>query len=284
MTTLRVLAVSLLPLCLLGCPENRAKRAEKQLADLKVKQEAEKAAKKEDKLVAPVETAKLDPPYDDASSERLVPDGPCPEGMWALFPGDAPGETPEEKKANAARRAEVAKTFQGKRFMVRLRAPNQVTLQPHDAVAGVLPIEVLGTVDCTDSLGRIALAWTDAKAGSPNASAAKEGSEFVQNMWLAPPVTFSLPIKSMSEAKTFTQNNALGLIARVVFTAGKAEVDKKLRKVAKVTEKAAGETLTIGGGTEDWGAGRLLRVDLVGLRVAVDQERKQLFELKGSSK
>jgi hypothetical protein len=278
---LRLLLLSLSTLCLFACPENRAKRAEKQLADLKVKQEAEKAAKKEDKLAAPVEVVKLDPPYDDRSSERLVPDGPCPEGLWALFPGEAPGATPEEKKANAAKRADLVKSFAGKQYMYRLRAPNEVTLKPHDAAAGVLPIEVIGTLDCTDSLGRIAIAWTDAKAGVPNASAAKEGAEFVQNMWLAPPVVFSLPLKSMSEAKAFSQNNALGLTARVVFTFGKGEVDKKLRKVGKVQEKAAGETVGYGGGMEDWGAGRLVRAELVGLRVAVEQEKKQLFELKG---
>jgi len=284
MTSLRAVGVGLFASFLFACPEDRAARAEKQLADLKAKQDAQKAAKQEEKLVAPIDVVKLDPPYDDASSERLVPDGACPEGLWALFPGEAPGATPDEKKANAARRAEVAKTFVGKQFLYRLRAPNQVLLKPHDAAAGVLPIEVLGTVDCTDALGRIAIAWTNAKADSPNASAAKEGSELVQNMWLAPPVAFSLPIKSMTEAKTFMQNNALGLTARVVFTMGKAEVDKKLKKVAKVQEKAAGETLAFGGGTEDWGAGRLVRAELVGLRVAVDQEKKQLFELKGAPK
>lgn len=284
MTSLRAVGVGLFASFLFACPEDRAARAEKQLADLKAKQDAQKAAKQEEKLVAPIDVVKLDPPYDDASSERLVPDGACPEGLWALFPGEAPGATPDEKKANAARRAEVAKTFVGKQFLYRLRAPNQVVLKPHDAAAGVLPIEVLGTVDCTDALGRIAIAWTNAKADSPNASAAKEGSELVQNMWLAPPVAFSLPIKSMTEAKTFMQNNALGLTARVVFTMGKAEVDKKLKKVAKVQEKAAGETLAFGGGTEDWGAGRLVRAELVGLRVAVDQEKKQLFELKGAPK
>jgi hypothetical protein len=273
------LSMFLIVSCLVGCPEDRAARAEKQLADLKTKQEELKMAKLQGTLVAPVETAKLDPPYDDSSSERLVPDGACPEGIWALFPGEAPGATPDEKKANAARRADVAKTLQGKQFMFRLRAPNQVVLKPHDAVAGVLPIEVLGTVDCTDAAGRVAIAWTSAKAGAPNASAAKEGSDLVQNLWLAPPVTFSLPIKSMSEAKTFMQNNALGLTARVVFTFGKGEVDKKLKNIPKVQEKAAGETLAFGGGTEDWGAGRLVRAELVGLRVAIE-----LFEVKGTRK
>lgn len=284
MTSLRAAGLLLVSMLSFACPEDRAKRAEKQLADLKVKQEKEKANRPDEKLVAPIEVAKLDPPYDDASSERLVPDGPCPEGIWALFPGEAPGATPEEKKANAARRAEVAKALMAKQFFYRLRAPHQVTLKAHDAAAGVLPIEVLGTVDCTDAAGRVALAWTNAVAGAPNASAAKEGAELVQNMWLAPPVAFSLPIKSMSEAKTFMENNALGLTARVVFTLGKGEVDKKLKKVGKVQEKAAGETVGYGGGTEDWGAGRLVRVELIGLRVAVDQERKQVFELKGEKR
>jgi hypothetical protein len=282
MTTSRWPVVVLLVAAFMAC-DDRSKRTEKQLADLKAKQDAQKAAAKEDKLAAPAELPKLDPPYDDSTSDRLIPDGACPEGLWALFPKDAPGNTPEEKKANAARRAEVAKSLEGKRFMVRLRAPNQVTLKPHDAVQGVLPIEVIGSVDCKDALGSVTVAWTDAKAGSPNASAAKASAEFVQNFWLAPPVAFTLPIKSMSEAKAFQQNNALGLTARVVFTFGKTEVDSKLRKVGKVSEKveAAGETVGYGGGMEDWGAGRLVRANLVGLRVAVEQEKKQLYELKG---
>lgn len=282
MTTSRWPLVVLCVAATMAC-DDRSKRTEKQLADLKAKQQAQKTAAKDDPLAAPAELPKLDPPYDDSMSERLVPDGACPEGLWALFPGDAPGETPDEKKANAARRAEVAKSLEGKRFMVRLRAPHQVTLKPHDAVQGVLPIEVIGSVDCKDALGPVTIAWTDAKAGPPNASAAKAGAEFVQNLWLAPPVAFTLPIKSMSEAKAFQQNNALGLTARVVFSFGKAEVDKKLRKVGKVSEKveAAGETVGYGGGMEDWGAGRMVRANLVGLRVAVEQEKKQLYELKG---
>ncbi len=282
MTSLRISSLCAVVLALTACPENRAKRAEKQLADLKAKQEAEKLAKAEEKL-APVvvDTVKLDPPYDDNSSERLTPDGVCPEGLWALVPGEAPGATPEEKKANAAKRAELVKSFAGKKYMFRLRAPHQVVLKPHDAANGVLPIEVIGTVDCTDSAGHIAIAWTDAKAGMPEASAAKQDADWVQNIWNAPPVAFTLPIKSMSEAKTFQQNNALGLTARVVFTFGKGEVDKKLRKVPKVKETAAGETLSFGGGMEDWGAGRLVRAELVGLRVAIEQEKKQIFELKG---
>jgi hypothetical protein len=141
---------------------------------------------------------------------------------------------------------------------------------------------VKGTIDCTDSMGHVAIAWTEAKAGDPGNSAAKEGSEVTQNVWNALPVTFELPITSLTEAKTFNDANRFGLSARVAFTPGKVEVDKKLKKVPKVTEQAAGETLTIGGGTEDWGAGRLLHAELLGIRVATDREKKQLFDQKPS--
>ncbi len=285
MSRFRLIAALALAFAVTGCSNDRTRRTEQQLAELQKKKDAEKRAQKEkeEKLAAPVESVKLDPPYDDLSSERVVADGPCPAGFWALFPGEVPGATPDEKKANAARKAELAKAFVGKRYLVRLRAPAQVTLKPHDAAAGVLPIEVVGTIDCTDSIGRIAIAWTDAKATTPKPSALREGSEVTQNLWLAPPVPFTLPMTSMSEAKTFHQRNALGLTARVVFTPGKAEVDQKLKKVGQVKTESAGETVAFGGGLEDWGAGRLLRAELVGVRVAVEQEKKQLFELKGSA-
>lgn len=275
----RRLGLAVVAVMLVGCPEDRSKRAEKQLADLKAKKEAEKTAV-DDKLVAPVETVRLDAPYDDVSSERLVPDGACPEGLWALVAGEAPGATPEEKKANEARRAELAQTFTDKKYMFRLRAPHQVVLKAHDAPNGVLPIEVLGTVDCTDALGRIALAWTEARSTPANPNAGKD--EPTPHHWAAQPLLFPLPMKSMSDAKAFTQNNALGLTARVVVTFSKGEVDKKLRRVGKVTQEAAGEKVGYGGGTEDWGAGRLVRAQLVGVRVAIEQEKKQLFDQRGS--
>lgn len=270
-----------------GCGDSKAKRAQEQLEALKKKQEAEAKAKAEkaNKPIAtePKDPVKLDPPYDERQATVIVPDGPCPEGFWALFPGDAPGTTPEEKKANAAKRKELAEKLRAQKYLVKLRGGAQVTLSPYDAPKGQFTIDVLGTVDCTDSFGHIAIAWTDAKAGDPGASAAKDGAEVTQNVWMAPPVPFTLPIKSMTEAKAFNDQNRFGLSARVGFTLGKVEVDKKIKRVSKVTEKveAAGETISIGGGSEDWGAGRLVRVDLLGIRVATDQEKKQLFEKSG---
>lgn len=264
---------------------NGGSRASEQLAALQKKKEADakaKALKEEKPDVPQVEAIKLPAPYDDSGAVVILPDGPCPEGWWALFQGDVPGTSPDEKKANIARRKTVADEVRAKQYLVKLRAPSHVVLSPYDAPAGKFTIDVAGTIDCTDALGRIAVTWTDAKAGDPGNSAAKEGAEISQQVWIAPPVQFEYPLKSLTEAKAFSEGNRFGLSARVAFTPGKTEVDKKMKKVSKVTEKAAGETLSFGGGQEDWGAGRLVRAELLGLRVATEREKKMLFEKNGS--
>ena len=281
---MRGLLSSFLVVTLVACnSSSSSSRATEQLAALKKKQEAEAKAKKEkeNKLEPlPTEVVKLDAPYDDTQATVILPDGPCPDGFWALFPGDVPGATPEEKKANAARRKELAEAAKAKKYIVKLRAPAQVVLSPYDAPAGKYVIDVHGTIDCTDPLGRIALAWTAVKAGDPGNSAAKADADFAQNAWIAEPAHFDLFIKSLTEAKEFGDKNRFGLSARVAFGLGKVEVDKKIKKVAKVSEKvaAAGETLSFGGGNEDWGAGRLIHADLLGIRVATDREKKQVVE------
>lgn len=265
-----------------GGKSSAEKKTQEALAALQKKKEAEAKAKKDKENAPdalPTEVIKLDAPYDDTQATVIIPDGACPEGLWALFPGEAPGATPEEKKANAARRKELADAAKAKKYVVKLRG-NQVVLSPYDAPNGKFGIDVNGTVDCTDSIGRIAIAWSDVKAGDPGNSAAKADADFAQNVWMAQPVHFDLMIKSLTEAKEFNDKNRFGLSARVGFTLGKTEVDKKVRKVAKVKEKvaAAGETLSFGGGNEDWGAGRLIHADVLGIRVATDREKKMLFE------
>jgi hypothetical protein len=275
----RIIALSVL--AALSCTKDASKRTADQLAALEKKRAEEKKAEKVDKLAPLVaEVLHLPAPYDESGAVVVLPDGPCPEGLWAFFPGEAPGATPDEKKANAARRKDLVAALTGRTMLVKLRAPATVTLSPYDAPNGKFLIDVVGTIDCTDSLGRIALAWTDAKATTPGNSAAKEGADLAQNVWVAPPVSFELFIKSLTEAKTFNDKNRFGLSARVAFTAGKAEVDKKVTKVKKVKAEAAGEKLSFGGGSEDWGAGRLLRGTVQGVRVATEQEKKELFNKK----
>lgn len=265
-----------------GGKSSAEKKTQDALAALQKKKEAEakaKADKENAPQALPTDVIKLDPPYDDTQATVILPDSPCPEGFWALFAGDAPGGTPEEKKANAARRKELAEAAKAKKYIVKLRG-NQVVLSPYDAPKGQFGIDVNGTIDCTDAQGRIAIAWTATNAADPGNSAAKADADFAQNVWTAQPVHFDLKITSLTEAKEFNDKNRFGLSARVAFTPGKTEIDKKVRKVAKVKEKvaAAGETLSFGGGNEDWGAGRMLHAEVLGIRVATDREKKMLFE------
>ena len=281
-----LLTVTLLALAvaLSACTESPSNRAQKQLEELQKKKDAEKKAQqeREQKLRAPSQSGSwpaLPAPYDEAGNTAIVPDGKCPPEFWSLFT-DAPGATPEEKKANLEKKKDFEAMVRGRQYMVKLRS-GDVKLNPYDAPSGTFAVDVIGTIDCTDSIGRIAIAWAEPKAGDPGASAAKEGAEVTQNVWTAPPVNFRLPMTSQTEAKDFFNKNVVGLSARVVFTLGKTEVDKKLKKIAKVQTEAAGEKLAIGGGTEDWGAGRLVRAELIGIRLASDREKTTVAEKKG---
>jgi hypothetical protein len=227
------------------------------------------------------EVVKVDPPYSDDGNVVIRSDGECPEGFWALFATPPPGADKEAKKANAAKKAELARALRERTYLVKFRAPAEVKLSPYDAPNGRFVVDVNGSVDCTDSIGHVTIAWTKAVADTPPPSAAQEGAEVTQNVWMAPTVQFQLPMPTMAQAKEFNDKNRLTLSSRVAFKLGKVEIDKKLKKIAKVEAEAAGEKLSIGGGTEDWGAGRLVRAELIGVRLASDREKTQVAEKKG---
>lgn len=272
------LLLAWVPVVLLACEdkkfEQRLKKSVEDTAKAK-SEEGKKAA--EAKKPAPAVEAPLPAPWNAEGLEKLVVDGPCPEDWWALFPANVPGATPAEKKANAQKRPALEKAVREKTYFLKLRAPSQVVLQPFDAPKGELRYELPGTIECTDSIGHITLAWSKAQATDPAKSATKASADFVERLWKAPPITLLAPAKTMLDAKEFTEKNRLGLTARLVLKLGTVAVDKKLIRVAKVEDKG----ISIGGGTEDWGAGRLVRADLTGLRVAVDHEKTTLYEKQG---
>lgn len=264
-----------------GCPGDGSKKMAAKQKALDEKKAADKQkADQKDLAALPKDVVKLDKPWEDSAYVQLRSDGACPENFWALFGGDVPGATKEEKKANTAKRPELAKALREQTYLVKLRGPDEVKLFPFDATKNEFPVELMGTIDCTDSIGRVAIAWSAVKAADPGASAAKEGAEVTQNIWMAQPLKFALPMKGMADAKEFEQKNKFGLSARLVFKLGKVEIDKKVKKMAKVMEKAAGETISMGGGVEDWGAGRMVRADGLGVRIASDKEKTTLIEKK----
>ncbi|MFZ5468565.1 MAG: hypothetical protein ACOZIN_03925 [Myxococcota bacterium] len=269
-TGLMVVALSV---ALAGCSDAKKRAEERQRALDEAKAARKDAA--DQPAAVPQEAVKLEPVWDDAAYVRVSADAACPEGMWALFPGEAPGDG-EEKKANAQKRAGYAQALRASTVLVKLRAPAGVKLLAYDAPKGQFPLELLGTIDCSDSFGRVAIAWTDAQAIVPGLSAAKAGAEVAQNIWQAEALRYELPMKSMSEAKAFAEKNRFQLEARLLLKLGKVEVDKKTFKTTKVTQG----DITLGGGAEDWGAGRLVHASLLGVRLATDREKTVLLEKK----
>lgn len=226
------------------------------------------AASRADAGEAPL---KLDPFWADPAYLTLKDDGPCPDGFWALFPLEAPGADAAEKKANEARRAELA---------ARLRAATYVTetldvkLGEFDSGKGEIPVTVKGSLDCTDSAGRVTIALAPARPELP------ENRDFGQYQWVADRLAYARPLK-LSEASAFKRTHQTGLGARLVFKLGKAENHKKLERITESPEERAERLkhdIPGGGGIEDWGAGRMIRADVLGTRVAIDKGRTLVVE------
>lgn len=215
----------------------------------------------------------LHPFWTDSDYLHLKDEARCPEALWPLFPGKAPGADPAEVKQNEAARAGLAAALRQKTFVVHLVGPSYVTIGDYDSAAGRVEINVSGSVDCTDDAGRITFAF-----GKP-AAVPPEGREFGQYTWSAAPLAYPHSLK-MSESRSFQTENKVGLEARVVFQLGKAEVHKKLvRNEISAEERAERKKHDIpdeGGGMEDWGAGRLVRTEILGIRVASQGGRQEL--------
>jgi hypothetical protein len=260
---------------LAACKDQKKVAEEKQRAVDEEKAARKAAEEAKDKAGGGSKTpgVKLDAFWDDPAYVKVITDGQCPDGLWALFAGDAPGDA-EEKKANAAKKPELAKKLREATFVLHLKAPATLKLKDFDAPKGVFPLEAVGTIDCVDSIGRIAIAWTAAKAGTPGNSAAKEGAEVQQAMWMADPTQYTFPMKSQSDAKEFLNKHRFDIDARIVFKLGKADTHKKMIKTQKVT---SGE-VTMGGGMEDWGAGRMVVGEVKGVRISTEHEKEVLFE------
>lgn len=248
-----------------GCTDAKAKME----AAAKARNEAKKAleAAEEAKRNAnkpKVERAKLDAFWDDPAYLRVKTGKPCPEGLWTLFP-EAPGED-AEKAANEAKRAELLAKVKDATFVAVLPFDSGVSVRKFNAKKKQLTVVVDGAMECFDGLGLLALAWGEpAKAVRPPPAADddEEERQSQQAVWRAQPLLFPLPFPNAKEATAFNEANGAGLEARLVFKLGKTEIDKRTKK-----------------GEPDWGAGRLIHVDVLGVRVATDHEKLLLAEKK----
>lgn len=278
--TLLVLAPVLAALAL-GCADRSKKIEEAQKkrdAEKKAQQEAAEAKRK---AAAPkVEEAELEPFWGDPAYIRISTGRPCPEGLWALFSG-APGETEAERAANEKKREAYVAKLRGATFVTVLAHGGGLTLRKYNKKKKRITVEVDGLVECFDTLGLISAAWGEpAKPFRPKApDDDEEELQAPQAVWRAQPLHFSLPFANAAEAKVFTEREGVGTAARLVYTLGKVDVDKKLAKTARPDGVGGVKDDTL-----DWGAGRLVHVNLLGVRVSTGHEKVELVVQKNEPK
>ncbi len=256
-----------------GCVDNKKKMKEaQQRRDAEKKSQEEKEAARLKALTPKVDRAKLDSFWDDPSFLKISLGRPCPEGLWSLFPG-APGEGAEQTR-NESKRTELAEKMKNATFVVLLSHGNGVTMRKYNAKKKQLTVEVDGLVECYDGLGLLSVAWGQpAKPFRPPPPDADEEEMTPQAVWRAQPLLFPLPFATAAEANKFRDKEGLGLETRLVFKLGKIDVDKKVLKTAKPLPDAGAVKEEL-----DWGAGRLVHVEVLGVRVGTNFEKTMLAE------
>lgn len=259
-------------LSLTGCKSSSDRMKERQKARDAEKKAQEDAAEAKRKAAEPkADWAKLDEFWEPPGAVKIASGRPCPEGLWALFPA-TPGEGAEQA-ANEAKRAALLEKVMGQTYVVQLRHNQGVEFKKYNAKKKTMSVEVEGLVECFDGAGLLSVAWGDpAKPYRPKGEEEEDGNP-PQSVWRARPLLFPLPFDSAAEAKAFTEKDGLGVIARLVFTLGKADVDSKFQKTVKPNGEEGEDNL-------DWGAGRLVRVKLIGVRISSDFEKNALTEKK----
>lgn len=253
-------------LCLAGCGDQAQKMRDRQKRLEAERQAFQKAEEAKRKAAAPkVEPAVLEPFWGDASYLRVATGRPCPDGLGALFP--APG---------AARDDEAIARLRAATFVTVLSHGNGVTLRPYRAKKKSLTVEVEGVVECYDSAGLLTVAWGEPAKPYRQPSDDEEEDLVAQSVWRARPLRLPLPFPSAAEAKRFTQGDGLGTEVRLVYRLGRVDVDTKIKQAPPSADPGAAAAEPL-----DWGAGRLVHVELLGVRVAVDHEKTALLETRG---
>jgi hypothetical protein len=259
-----ILTLALAALALSACTNHKKKMEDRVKARDDAKDKFEKKEEEKRKAAIPkIEPAHLDPPWDDPAYLKVTSGKPCPDGVWAMF-STAPGEDAEQA-ANEKKRPELLPKVKEGTYATVLNVDTGVKVLPYNTKKKVLPIEVDGLVECTDGVGMVSMAWGEpAKVLRPKKDEAEETSP--QSVWRAKPISFALPFDSQAEASAFVEGPGAGLQVRLVYKVRKVQEDKHLVK----TEL----------GKVDFGAGRLMHVDLVAARLATEHEKTAVVEKK----
>lgn len=221
------------------------------------------------------EPLRLEPFWEDPGYLRLRDDAECPAGFWALIPGEAPGETKEEKQRNEALRADLVRGLKGATFALHFSGPTHLTLGEYSSATGEFPIEIRNVLRCESEVGTVTFAL------GPVEAAPTPGRDEGQYYWQGAPVAFAAKVP-FSQSVSFRNDHKLDLDARILFRLGKLERHRKLIRVQETAEERAErkkhDIPAPPSGPEDWGAGWLIRAEVRSVRLAVDQGRTPIVD------
>lgn len=268
-----------------GCTDHAKKLKEREAARAAEKKKLDEAteAKRRKDAQAKIDRAQLEPFWADPAYLPVKTGRPCPDGLWTLFP-TTPGEG-RVQEVNEAKRPELLAKVRDATFVALMPFDTGVRLRKYNAKKKTLTVEVDGLIECVDGAGILSLAWGEpAKPFRPKPSD-DDDDEFAlpttpQAVWRARPLLFPLSFKTAAEAQAFVERAGPGIEVRLVFKLGKPDVDTNLLKTARALVPDAGRQED----DVDWGAGRLVHVELLGVRVATDFEKTLLAERRGAAR
>ena len=200
--------------------------------------------------------------WSDPTNSRIEDDGDCPEHLWTLFPGRAPGENEFAQRRNNQQRHDLLRDLRQTVFVLgSLDSGNlDATLGEYDFRRHAFPVDVPGMATCGRSLLHARYATTIA-FGRPRWE--DEGTGFLsRHEWRADPMRFWVPVPE-SEAPAFRDGNRRNLGAMVAFRVRSGQQPRSIGGVST-------------SGTE---AGRLVSTSIVGIQVFRRRDHRVIVDV-----
>ena len=130
--------------------------------------------------------------WDNAEFVTIEDGEDCPYDLWALFPTYTPGGDEFERKANAAKRAELVKKLKETTFVLKMDSIPGVKLEDYDFKKKAFPVVVEGIHSCRQlrELPNVSISLNPPSA-KPDRTAT---GEIIMFGWTAQPRTLLLPV------------------------------------------------------------------------------------------
>ncbi len=187
---------------------------------------------------------------------------PCPDGLWSVFPGDAPGEDEFARHESASHRAELATRIRSTRFLLAVNDVNSAQLGNYNFSTHSFTLTLYpdgDVVACTNGdAGGSAQARSEIAIGLNSARSVDmtPGNDGLVGFhtWEITPLRFRVSVPQ-GDAEEFAERHRNTLNFQMGWRVGGARIDRRMAR-----DQASREL-------DDYGAGRLIQATAVAVRV-----------------